>query len=304
MQCQVDIPPVKGLNDREITVGRVFLLNCKGEWPKNLVLEKLQFKLAETEKSSAKYQIHLLGFEFRSGNEADMKITSYKAGPVQLQNLQLTDGTQTVDLGAVSFETTTVLEKPQEGQAKVEPFGPIGPASIAIPLSYFLIAAFILALLGLLIGRKIYRFSQRRRLLAKLKEHDSALTPVQQFHQNLRALRRQSPIYFGAAVERTHIDLAFEALHQMLRLFLIRELHVPAMEWSDKLILKDTKSYNPAIYREVGLALKKLLNEFDLAQKNRKDLSAQDIVVLTDQSRKLVEGIERAQVAKESRGGR
>lgn len=289
MQCQVDIPEIKGLNDREITVGRIFLLNCKGEWPKNLVVEKLQLKIAET----AKYQIHLLGFEFRSGEEADLKVTAYKAGPVKLQNLQLTDGSQTLDLGPVQYEVASVLEKPQEGQPKVEAFGPMGPASIPIPLSYFLIVALIAAALGLLIGRKIYRFSQRRRLLAKLRQHDSALAPVQQFHQNLRALRRQSPIFFGAAVERNDIDQAFESLNQMFRLFLIRELRVPAMEWSDKLILKDIKRYYAAVYREMGLPLKKLLNEFSLAQRNRETLSAQDILVLTEQCRKLVEGIER-----------
>ena len=294
MQCQVDIPEIKGLNDREITVGRTFLLNCKGEWPKNLVLEKLQFKLADAEK----YQIHLLGFEFRSGDEADMKITAYKAGPVKLQNLQLTDGSQTVDLGPVQYQVATVIEKPQEGQAKVEPYGPIGPATIPIPLSYFLAAAFVIALLGLLVGRKIYRISQRRRLLAKLREHDSALTPIQQFHQNLRSLRRQSPIFFGAQTQKSDIDQAFESLHQMLRLFLIRELHVPALEWSDKLILKDTKRYHAAVFREMGLPLKKLLNEFSLAQKNRDALSAQDIMVLAEQSRKLVEGIGRIVSAK------
>lgn len=291
MQCQIDIPNVAGLNDQELTVGREFYLACTGEWPKNLAQEKLQLVIPE----QAKYQIQLLGFEFRSPDTAEMKITAYKAVPVQLDNLKLTDGAQTIELGPVRYSVKSVLEKPKDPQQQQEPYGPFGPASIPVPFEYILFVLALLGLIGLYVAQKIYRVIQRRRLLEKLKEHDSALAPLPQFHQSMRKLQRDNPVFFGVQAETPAVLAAFESLYQMFGLFLIRQLHVPAFEWSEGLILKDVKKYHFTVYEYAGPELKKLLREYNQAQKNRNTLTDKDILVLAEQTRKLAEKIDKNQ---------
>lgn len=297
MQCQVDIPAVEGLQNNELTVGRVFFLRCQSgnetPWPKNIDIEKLQFVLTPEQK----YQIKLLGFEFRTGDTADLKVTSYVGGPVDFKNLQVTDQTQAVDLGPVQFKVKSVLEPPKEGQAQVEAYGPMGPASIHFPLVYTVSIVLVIALLTLFIAQKVFRWSQRRRVLARLRQHDAALAPLPQFHQSWRKLRRENPVFFGKDFERTHIEGAFDQLNNFLRIFLIRELHVPALEWSDKLILADLRKYHKVVFLEAGPDLKKLLGEFTQGEKNKTTLSAQDILVLSEQTRRCVEKIDQVKAS-------
>ncbi len=289
VSCQVDIPAVKGLKDQELTVGREFFLNCKGEWPKNLVQEKLQILVPE----KAKYQIHLLSFEFRSAEEADLKVTAYQAVPVKLEGLQLTDGTQSVTLSPVQYNVRTVIEKPKDPQQKVEPYGPFGPAMVPIPGVYFLIVLVVVLLAFLLIGQKTYRISQRRKLLRRLKEHDSALSPLAQFHQSMRRLQRENAVFYGAAFDLAQVHEGFKTLSEMWSLFLTRQFLVPAQEWNDKLILKDIRKYHREIFAETGVEIKKLLNEYAQAARSRDKLTDKDILVFAEQTRRLVEKLDR-----------
>lgn len=290
VQCQVDIPKVEGLKDQELTVGREFFLICKGEWPKDLIQEKLYLVFPEAQK----YQIQLLGFEFRTTEEADLKVTSHKAVPVHFENLQISDGQQTVNLGKVDYQVQTVIERPQDPSQKVEAYGALGPASIPIPLVYVIAIALVVAGIGGWLTVRVYRYSQRRRLLAKLKEHDSALSPLNQYHQSMRRLHRDNTVFFGhhKTVEG-HVLAAFEELSAMFYLFLTRELHVPAFDWSPSLILSNVKKYHSEVYQEMSLDLKKLLREYASAAKNKNSLSEKDIVVLSEQTRRLVERLDR-----------
>ena len=144
MQCNLDIPKISGLEDNQLTVGREFYLNCKGDWPKDLVQEKLQF----AGDANMKYTLKVVGFEFRSPEEADIKVVSYVAAKVQIPQLVITDGVKNVELGQVAFQVESVLPKPdaaaggmmpgqQQQPQKPEPFGPFGPATIPVPMLYW-----------------------------------------------------------------------------------------------------------------------------------------------------------------------
>lgn len=291
VQCKVEIPEVQGLTSQELTVGREFLLVCDGEFPKTLKQDQLRFVLQPTEK----YQIHLLGFEFRSPTQADLKVTTYKAGQFQFQDLQITDGTETLGLGAVQYVVQSVLPQPEQGQPppKQEPYGPIGPASIGTPLLYWAILVGIIVLfLGAIFGR-IYRVVQRKNMIARLKEHDAAMSPISQFHQSMRKLQRANTVFFGGAASADDIKSCVKETEQMLRLFLTRQFQLPAFEWSQRLILKDLKRHHPKVFSEFGQVLAKLMKEYSRAREDQENLTTQDALNIANSTRKMIEGMEK-----------
>jgi len=291
IQCHMEIPPVEGLKENELTVGREFILVCDGEFPKNLAQEKLQFVL----KPEQKYQLHLLGFEFRTPTQADIKATAYQAGKFQFQDLQLSDGTQTLSLGPVQYAVESVLPKAEPGQpaVKQEPYGPFGPAALSVPMLYWGLLAAAIGLLILGVVVRIYRYVQRRNMLERLKEHDSALSPLAQFHQSMRRLHRGNTVFLGTGASREDIQACVSETLHMLKLFLTRQYRMPAMEWSDRLILKDLKKYNSAVYAEYGVDLKKLLKEYNRGIQDKDSVSEQDALNLATHCRMLVEKMER-----------
>ncbi|UOF01387.1 hypothetical protein [Bdellovibrio reynosensis] len=291
IQCKVEVPAVEGLNENEITVGREILLACEGEFPKNLDQEKLHFVL----KPEMKYKIHLLKFEFRSSTAADITATAYKAGEIQIDDLQLSDGTQTLSLGAIQYGVQSVLPKQAPGapEVKQEPFGPFGPAQLSVPMLYWAMLAAFIGLVILLVVAKIYRVVQRRNMLQRLKEHDSALSPLAQFHQSFRKLQRINSVFFGVAASKEDIQTCLEDTNKMLKLFLTRRYQVPALEWNDRLILKDLKKHHPKVHQHFGDDLKKLLNEYSRGFQDKENLKEQDVLNIATSTRHLVEEMER-----------
>lgn len=291
IQCQTEIPALPGLNDNELTVGREFMLVCEGEFPRTLNLEKLHFVL----KPEQKYQIQLLAFEFRSPTQADIKVTSYKAGQINFENLQLNDGSLDLDLGPLKFMVQSVLPPPQPGQPamKVEPYGPIGPASLGVPMLYWALLFSGIGLIFLIFAARIFRGVQRRNMLARLREHDSALSPLAQFHQSFRRLQRMNTVFFGAAADAQNIQQCLTETHAMFKLFLTRKYQLPAMEWTDRLILKDLKKYHPKVYAELAPDLQKILKEYARGFQDKDSLQEKDVLNIATNTRLLVEKLER-----------
>ncbi|NUN06161.1 MAG: hypothetical protein HUU57_10405 [Bdellovibrio sp.] len=290
IQCKTEIPAVEGLKPAELTVGRDFLLVCDGEFPRDLHQEQLQFVL----KPEQKYVLKLRSFEFRSLTTADIKVTSYMAGKFELQDLQLSDGAQTLSLGPVSFAVETVIPPadPANPQAQPQPFGPFGPAQMAVPALYWAILFSVLGVFALVLIAKIYRVVQRRNMLERLKEHDSALSPLSEFHKGMRNLARVNTVFFGTKVEPEDVKLCLRQTDHMLRLYLTRKFRLPAFEWGDRLILKDIKKHNRKIFDHYADDLKKLLKELSRGLQDKDNVTGQDALNIATQSRTLVEKME------------
>lgn len=291
IQCNTEIPAIEGLKDQELTVGREFLLACEGEFPRDLQQDKLQLVL----KPEHKYVLHLLGFEFRTPTVADVRVTSYVAGQFRFEDLQMTDGVQAISLGPVQLQVESVLPPPEAGQAAApqEPYGPIGPASMAVPVLYWAILASVLGLVALLVISKVYRIIQRKNMLERLRDHDSALTPLTEFHQSFRRLQRSNTVFFGKDASRAEIEEVLVETHKMFKLFLTRQFRVPAFEWSERLVMKDIKKYHRDVYVESGEALAKLFHEYAHAFKDKAQLTSTDVLNLATHCRILVEKMER-----------
>lgn len=290
-QCKIQIPPVEGLKEQELTVGREFILVCEGDFPKDLVTEKLHFVV----DAKAKYAIQLRSMEFRSTTEADLKVTSLMAGKIAIPNLQLTDDTQTLDLGQVAFEVTSVLPPPDpQNQTKQEPFGPIGPAQLPVPPLYWALLAGVILLAAAIVGMRIFRAVQRRKMLEELREHDSSLSPLAQFHQGFRKLQRQNKVFFGVAnVPQEDVLQCVDDTYRMLKLYLTRKFQVPALEWSPRLVIKDIRKHHPRHFAQDGDELGKLYKEYERAFQDKEYLKAQDVLAIANHCRSLVEKMER-----------
>lgn len=298
MQCNLDIPKISGLEDNQLTVGREFYLNCKGDWPKDLVQEKLQF----AGDANMKYTLKVVGFEFRSPEEADIKVVSYIAAKVQIPQLVITDGVKNVELGPVAFQVESVLPKPeaaaggmmpgQQQPQKPEPFGPLGPATIPVPMLYWFALLGSIAFVALVIFLRLWRLNQRREMLQRLKEHDVALSPMQEFHQSMRKLQRANAVFYGKEASEAELREATKELSRMFKVYVSRRLSVPAFEWGERLILADIRSYHPHVHTEYATKLRALFTEFRKAESANAKLTTNDVSQLSESVRKALEGVE------------
>jgi hypothetical protein len=300
IQCKVDIPAVTGLQDSQLTVGREFFLNCSGDWPRTF---KPDYARLEPVAEGAKYELKLLGFEFRTPTEADLKVTSYLAGPHRFPNLVVTDGALRVELGNVQFQVQSVL--PTDGE-KVEPYGPIGPAQIPIPLLYWLFLLGVLLFVAGFVGLRIWRYQQRKAMLERLKKHDLALSPIQQFHQSMRRLQRENPAFYGKEATPEELRAGVDELVRMFKVYLSRRLRVPAFEWNERLVLNDIRRYHRALFEESSKKIRDLFEEFKKAGVASQSLKSRDVIQLSETLRKTLEGLERFLDSEEQnvRGGR
>jgi hypothetical protein len=285
IQCKVDIPKVQGLEDGVLTVGREFYLSCEGEWPSTLKQENLRFE----GDASLPYQLKLLHFEFRTPTQADLKVTSYLAGPHRFPGVVLTDGEQKLELGGIEYQVQSVIQKGE----KVEPFGPFGPATIPIPISYWFLVIGAVAAVGLFIGLRLWRASQRRAMLERLKQHDSALTPLQEFHQSMRRLQRANSVFYGKETGAEELRQGIEELARMFKVYISRRLRVPAFEWNERLILADIRRYHPAVFDESSRKIHDLFTEFKKAQGSGQKLHGKDVIQLAETLRKVLENVEK-----------
>ncbi|MBC7372251.1 MAG: hypothetical protein H7326_11835 [Bdellovibrionaceae bacterium] len=285
IQCKIDIPKVSGLDDGVLTVGREFYLNCEGEWPRTLVQEKLHFEAPPEQK----YVLRLMKFEFRTPTQADLTVTSYIAGDVKIPNLILTDDTQKLELGPVDFQVKSVIKQGE----KVEAFGPIGPATIGIPFLYWILLLATIGIVIFAIVLRVWRASQRRAMLERLKQHDSALTPIQEFHGSMRKLQRANPVFYGKDATSEELRAGIEELARMFKVYISRRLSVPAFEWSERLILNDIRRYHAEIHAENSRKIHDLFTEFKKAQGSTEKLNGKDVTQLSESLRKNIEAIER-----------
>lgn len=278
VQCQIEIPKVDGSD--QLTVGHVFYFNCDGDWPA-LNKESLELRLEEADK----YKLKLLDFEFTSKTSAKLTVTSYKAGTHQLKAVQMVDAENSVVLNELQFHVQSVLN-PQEPEA--EPYGPMGPLNIGLPL-WFPLA--ILLVLFALIGLFGYRWKLRRekkKLLAEMRVNESAQDPYFQFYQSLRKIQRG---FSGAELPASELQAHYESLNQAYKIYLARQFEVPTLKWSERKILSDLKKNHRAFYQEYRLEVRKALAELARAGKISDKLSAKDLEQLLALLRRQVDSI-------------
>ena len=285
MSCELKIPPQPGLEDGALTVGRIFQLHCPVMLPEGFNLETAKLEIAENNKLTFKV------FKILGEDKSTILIegTFYRTGDWQLQDLVLTDGKQKVSLGKLEAKVQSVVPP----DVKAEVYGPIGPLKIPIPWIYiFIIAVILLFLLGS-IGIRLRRNWQRKSLLQRLREYETPLSPLQQFHAESRRWQRQYSFFHDFKNEDCSVSLVLNEINRQVRIYFIRRFQIPALEWNAQLILKDLKKYHRKIYDDNFEVIKKWFTEMTRALSPDFQLKAKDVIQLLEEARKMLEKLDR-----------
>lgn len=166
---------------------------------------------------------------------------------------------------------------------------PFGPFKLSFPWWYY--GAWALAIFVLLyfFWRRYRRYSSRKKLVESLSAHSTALSPFNQLNKDIRILLRdrrlEKPENLGPFVSE---------MEKLFRLFLVRQLTVPAMEWSDREIIGDIKKHHRKVHIESAGRMSNLFREFKKAQGAKEKLTKVDAEQLLEMSRQVADLVDRS----------
>ncbi|GIL16300.1 MAG: hypothetical protein BroJett040_00510 [Oligoflexia bacterium] len=281
IRCQLDLSQSK----IPLTVGEKFYLLCEGLWPE-VKPESYELRLDEQDQ----YKLKLLRIDFESKEKAKLTFTSYQTGQHQIKAIQLVSAENSIVLGDVQFEVATVI---QPSEAPPEPYGPIGPFSLHLPLWVWLVAGTLFLALTGYIGLRIRRKWQKKKLVEDMLSHESAQSPYFHYHHILRQVLRKHIVlaHPNQKVAIQEANAILTELEKAYRLYLGKTLLIPTIQWSDATILKEIKSDHHHLFEDLDEELKSLFAEYDRAKKSDQNLFSKDVIQLIELSRKTVDHI-------------
>lgn len=243
LSCQTEIVETPGLEANQMTVGRHLNLNCSGD-----ALTGFDFTAAKIQMQDGPTLAYRLFKAEPSGAGVKLDMTVYKAGDVNISELLLTDGTNQFQLTANAIKVTSVLKEPEQGQKPQEPFGPVFPVAIPIPVIYLVSLGVAFALLIVATLLMVRQTANRRRLKEGLRRYDSPTAPETQFYKSVRVSEKNG--YPLGELERAFM------------LYNVRAYKVPLFELSPRKALRYFKKQYPQ-HKKARVALDRLLVEFD-----------------------------------------
>lgn len=277
MKCDLQVPEIPNWDYNALTVGHVFFLNCEGAWGP---MDKESLELRTGDKNPD--TLRLLRFEQKSDSLAQLKLVSYLPGEHKFQAVQMVDKEHSVLLGDVSITVASVQDQQQPVQ---EPYGPMGPVKLDMPIIYTLAVIAVVLLLAFVIGFRIWRRKQKQKLLLQMRVGESALAPYHEFYRGIRELQRKN---------EPDLSESAKTLNELYRLYIGRTFKTPALAWGDRRILADIASGHRDYMTEQRKNMLKIFAELRRALKS-KTLTQQDIEQLTkivrdhaDQTERLV----------------
>ncbi len=286
--CQVEAPP-------QINVGTHFQINCSGE-AVPLKTDQVMIYAKELDSQTQQASLNNLKIlEVKNVNDHEIQAvaTSYLVGKYEHDDFfVLTDGKNEVALQNLKFTVTSILQPNQENK----PYPAYPPWAMSIPFWFIILIA--LLIIGPIAGilRIFIKQKQRRVLIESLKKLKTARLPFDEYHREIRILEKK----YGVEPNDTKGYVA--DLEKAFRLYLVRELIVPANTWSDRAILKEIKSKHRVVWIENEKNLRRLLKEFERAKKS--NVTVTDCRQLYLMSLEVSESIFKAVNAKNKRGAR
>jgi hypothetical protein len=273
-----------------LTVGKKFALECEGA-PVALDRDHVSLILPKEQK----YALKIL--ETRGLGETSGKFiaVSYTAAEVKLKNPVLTDGSTSVGLGSIEFAVQSVI-KP-ETNPEMKPYPPWAPEQMGLPAYVWVFIGMMLAIGAWALTKALRQSMQRKRLLAELAKHGTALSPYNQFNKELRQLSRKFPVTTEARWSPELAASYMAELNQSFRWFLARELVVPAFEFRPAKVARELTKIDANLYKEIGRDLALALSEIDKSLAAKAKVSAEDAQQLTELCRRLTDRISKARSA-------
>ncbi|MCJ8277685.1 MAG: hypothetical protein HRT44_09150 [Bdellovibrionales bacterium] len=249
--CRVEGTP----QEAQWTVGEVFHLECEGA--------SVEFNSTDIHFQHAKEQLYalkVLEVDQQSSNSLSLKATSYQPGTHNFKALVIAEkGDPKVVMEPLQLNVKSVITDPQQ-----KPFGPISAMKLSYPMWLWVSLGVIVlgaAFWGLF---RLRRSAQMKKVIEELKQHNTALGPFNQFHKDLRTLRRKN--IFTDKWSDAKKERYVESLDEIFRMYLLREFFIPALDWSSKLIVKEISKSDKKRFSKYGDDLQGLLKELDRAK--------------------------------------
>lgn len=245
-----------------ITVGQKFSIACSGDevqWDK----QKLVILKKDKTEDPMTNDLAILQVTNIAPSKIDLLVTSYKPGSYKVDDYILTDKVNSAQLSGFTYDVKSVI--PQGAQPT--PFAPYGPWTLSVGIVYWLILLVIIGGICYEAYREFKKWKTRKRLIEELKNYKTARSPYDELHSDLRKLER------NLELQKVTVDEFLASLERSYRLYLIRELEVPALDWADKEIVKEVKRRHKKIYLKIK---KDLVDYFAEIRKIKKTVKRED----------------------------
>ncbi len=277
---------VKGL-DQSLTVGQVFELHCQGDVPATFQVSKAQITGLQD-----KYTLKLLKMESPDSTHANLQLTSYRVGMQNFDQIQVTDGTTTLDFPAVHFEVKSVLPPPQQGatqQQPPKPYGPMGPLILPVPWVYWALVASVFGIFILLSAWSWRKRKNRLEILREIKKRTTGPNPVAQFHRDLRILTRKAGLQDTQGDLLISPDVYMKELRMIGETFWGQKYRLALLGQPSERLEKEFKSYAPKTYIKFKSQLRFWNNRWQKLNASTKSAHLQDYRDITLETRNLIE---------------
>ncbi len=288
LSCQIEIPEQQGLKTNEVTVGRIFHLNCEGSWA-GVDLSNAQAVLAPEQQ----YQLKILQAKVESETKAVLTVTSYAPGDHQILNWKLSVGKdQLIEMPPVAFQVTSVIKDPQNAK----PFPAIGPLATTMPSELQMAAIGLVVACIFVLITAIFRIHVKTRHKKKLKSLEKNTSPFLELMSHLRSLKKDVQMRLYQNEQSPASDKVYFEMLEILRVgwftYLSREWQQYMVNLSAKKVLRKMKgSVAREDFETWGEDLAQVLLELERLKKN-KVLLWQDILSLSDRSQEVAETLE------------
>lgn len=259
----------------ELQVGDLFKIKCNGEGLSESLNKPLKIIFAE-EKDN--HSLKVIDTEVAEFNNVQLVVTGYRAGPFK-HSFFITDGQKNIQVDGLNWQITSVLPK---NQPPPPPFGGI-LVGLSYPLWMWITLAIVVSVIIGLFVRSVQKVRQRRQLMSRLREYSTALSPFNQFNKDLRLILRK--VSYAGTSDEYSIEQALTEIDNEFKLYLVRELKVPAIEWTIRQVISELKSRHRKIFDQAGLDIRNTLYELRGALRSSKDISWSDCEQLAKMTR-------------------
>ena len=278
MNCQLE-----SMQDKStpLNVGDLQVLTCDGVLSAPLK-NNVQFVFKD---ENEKYKLHVLSVKESSVNQFKLVVTGYRPGEHREQVLTLSDGEQTITTNGLSWTVSSVIEpgtQPQLVSSK-------GPFNLSYPI-WLWIALALSILAVVLSGLFVYNLRLRRKkILSELLQYRTALSAFAQFSKEIRQIQKMVSAAQSNQQTAPNLMSVVDKIENAFRLYLIREWVVPALQVSDRELMKALKKADGKFDSQYGGAVRKLLSEFQKARDDSQKITLKDVEGLLFLTRQSVE---------------
>ena len=275
----------------KFTVGDKKKLICYGDYIERL---KEPIKLLVNDKR-LEFILHPLELISSENESVTLLVTSYKSGKFSNFNFIIVEeGVASkkavgFQVKSLSWEVQSVIENPQMPQG----FGPSQPFYLSMPWWYWGGWTLALAFVVVVVGYKFFRSLERKKVIESLATHKTSLSPYNQYHREMRQMAReyQNANYMKQIEREGSAGEYLLELDRVLRLYLVRQLQVPALNWSGRQIVREIKHRHKSVFKSVGSEIEQTLREFEKALRPKVKVGMLDCNQFHQMSRRMVEQI-------------